>query len=124
MDVLPAEADMMMTQIDVVIHMADREAAEIIQEVADRALAAAQEAEVKEVQVVEEVIAVHLMAGAEAVLREVQTTDQLQEVPVAVVIVEEERVHQQEAIVVLPVREGEAAEGKVVLPHGAGKNYC
>ena len=119
----PAEADMMRTQIDVVILIVDPEAAEIIQEVGDQAPEAVQEAEVREVQVVEEVIAVHLMAGAEAVLQEVQTAGQLQEVPVAVIIVEEERVHHQEATVVLPVMAGEPAEGKVVLPHEAGKIF-
>ena len=83
------------------------------------------EAEVSAVQVKEGVIAVHQLTGADAVLLEVQATGQLQEVLMAVVIMgEEERVHHPEAIVARPAMAGEPAEGKVILPHGAGKNNC
>ena len=62
------------------------------------------------------------MVESETVLQEFQISDQLQEVLMAVVIVEEEgRVQHQEAIVVLPATEGEPAEGKIILPHAAGK---
>ena len=112
-----------MNRIAVNAQMADQEVVDIIQADADQAIAAVQEAEVRVVQAGEEVIAVHLMAGAEAVLQEVQIADQLHEVLMAVVIVEEEeRVHHQEATVVLPAMAGEPAEGKVALPQEAGKN--
>ena len=104
--------------------MADHEAADIIQ-IADPVIATLRKAEVRVVLVAEEVIAVHLMAGAGAVLQGVQIEDQLHEVLMAVVIVEEEeRVHHQEATVVLPAMAGEPAEGKVALPQGAGRKYC
>src|SRR5215207_8341298 len=117
----------MMTHRGVAIRMADQEAAEIIQKIAGHQAIAGvlmEEVEARVLQVAEEVIGVHLMAGAETVLREVQVIEQLQEVLMAVVIVEEEkRVQHQEATVVLPAMAGEPAEGKATLPHGAGKNY-
>lgn len=125
MDGHPAEAEVRKILTDVNAQMADQEAADIVQELADQAIAPIPEAEVAEVkmvQVAEEVIAVHLPAGAEVVLQGVQIADQLHEVLMAVVIVEEEEMfHHQEATIVLPAMVGEPAEGKVALPHAAGK---